>query len=74
MKEQLLIRLEQLKQEFAKGQERLNLLEKEAQETRNAMLRISGAIQVLEEEVGKEDTKGMSEPANANNHPDLHQP
>jgi hypothetical protein len=42
-------RLLQLKQEFHKGQQQLELLEQRKQEVRDTMLRISGAIQVLEE-------------------------
>jgi prefoldin subunit 5 len=42
-------RLAQLKQELEKGRQRLELLERERQEVRDTMLRISGAIQVLDE-------------------------
>ncbi len=42
-------RIEALKKEMAKGRERLELLDRERQEIRDTMLRISGAIQVLEE-------------------------
>ncbi len=42
-------RLDGLKAEFSKGQERLNELELEANQLKNTLLRISGAIQVLEE-------------------------
>jgi len=42
-------RLEELKQELAKGQKRLEMLDHERQEIRDTLLRISGAIQVLEE-------------------------
>jgi predicted nuclease with TOPRIM domain len=45
-------RLEKLRAEFARGQERLSQLEAEAAQLRQTMLRISGAIQVLEEELG----------------------
>ncbi|MEM7509295.1 MAG: hypothetical protein AAF388_00100 [Bacteroidota bacterium] len=41
--------MEKLRKEFTKGQERLDQLEEERQETQQTMLRISGAIQVLEE-------------------------
>ncbi|MEM8897223.1 MAG: hypothetical protein AAGC85_03930 [Bacteroidota bacterium] len=51
MLERLTQRLHQLKEEFSKGQERLSQLEAEVNETRQKMLRISGAIQVLEEEL-----------------------
>jgi hypothetical protein len=42
-------RLEILKKELEKGRQRLDLLDRERQEVRDTMLRISGAIQVLEE-------------------------
>lgn len=42
-------RLEELKNELIKGRERLACLDRERQELRDTMLRISGAIQVLEE-------------------------
>ena len=49
MKEQLQNRLEELKKEFETGQGRLKELEAEQAYVRETMLRISGAIQVLEE-------------------------
>ena len=49
MREQLQIRLGELKKEFATGQARLQELEKQQMYLRETMLRISGAIQVLEE-------------------------
>jgi hypothetical protein len=42
-------RLTQLKREFEKGQHQMALLEQRRQELRDMILRISGAIQVLEE-------------------------
>lgn len=42
-------RLAQLRAELEKGQQRLRLLDQERQEVRDTMLRISGAIRVLEE-------------------------
>ena len=42
-------RLVQLKKELEKGQQQMALLEQRKQEVRDTMLRISGAIQVLEE-------------------------
>lgn len=44
-------RLAQLKQEYQKGQERLQQLEAETANVRDTMLRLQGAIQVLEEEL-----------------------
>ena len=42
-------RLEELKRELEKGRKRLEALDRERQELRDTMLRISGAIQVIEE-------------------------
>lgn len=49
MQEQLQERLELLKKEFASGQARLQELEMQQGHLRETLLRISGAIQVLEE-------------------------
>lgn len=49
MQDHLRTRLEELKREYQKGQERLAALDKETNSVKNSMLRISGAIQVLEE-------------------------
>ncbi len=49
MRDQLQTRLGELKKEFATGQTRLQELEKQQMYLRETMLRISGAIQVLEE-------------------------
>lgn len=49
MRDRLQTRLGELKKEFAAGQVRLQELEKQQMYLREAMLRISGAIQVLEE-------------------------
>lgn len=51
MKEQLQKRLESLEAEYKKGEERLQALEQEATTVRTSMLRISGAVQVLREEL-----------------------
>lgn len=51
MREQLQARLEELKREFEAGQARLRELETQEARLRETMLRISGAIQVLEEEL-----------------------
>lgn len=61
MKSEIKARLEELKEEYRKGQERLIALEQETTNLSNTMLRISGAIQVLEELAGH-DT-----PVNSNN-------
>ena len=49
LREQLQQRLEELKQEFESGQARLRELEVQETRLREMLLRISGAIQVLEE-------------------------
>jgi len=56
MKSEIKTRLEELKEEYKKGQERLLALEQETTNLSNTMLRISGAIQVLEELTGKNTT------------------
>lgn len=55
MKKQLTTRLQDLQSEYKKGQERLTALEQEIATVKTSMLRISGAIQVLEEII--EETK-----------------
>ena len=42
-------RLQQLRNEFQKGQQEMARLDRQRQELRDTMLRISGAIRVLEE-------------------------
>ena len=49
MREQLQKRLEDLKKEFEKGQGKLHEMEMQQSVLRETLLRISGAIQVLEE-------------------------
>jgi predicted nuclease with TOPRIM domain len=53
MKEQLEQRLQQLKSEYESGQKMLADLEAQQRQLRETLLRISGAIQVLEEELGR---------------------
>ena len=55
MKEQLQQRLKELKEEFESGQKALTELEAKEANLRSTLLRISGAIQVLEEELAKTD-------------------
>jgi predicted nuclease with TOPRIM domain len=62
MKSELNARLLELKEEYQKGQERLIALEQETANLSKTMLRISGAIQVLEELIG--DTSGNSNDMN----------
>lgn len=51
MREKLIDRRDSLKAEFDKGNARLKELENEAEKLRETLLRISGAIQVLTEEL-----------------------
>lgn len=53
MQQQLETRLTELRAEFEKGQQRLKELESESGSLRDMLLRISGAIQVLQEELEK---------------------
>ncbi len=53
MEKQLETRLGELKAEFEKGQQKLQELEAEASGLRDTLLRISGAMQVLQEELDK---------------------
>ena len=54
MRQQLEQRLQQLKAEYESGQKVLVELETKAANVRESLLRISGAIQVLEEELNQE--------------------
>ena len=54
MEDKLRRRLEELKKEFETGQTRLRELEAEQSYMRETLLRISGAIQVLEEALSPE--------------------
>jgi hypothetical protein len=54
MKEQLEIRLQQLKTEFETGQKMLAEVEQKKANLEQTLLRISGAIQVLEELLASE--------------------
>jgi hypothetical protein len=54
MREELEKRLEALRREFGSGQRLLADWERQQTATRNTLLRISGAIQVLEELLGGE--------------------
>lgn len=56
MKSEIKSRLKELKEEYKKGQERLLALEQETTNLSNTMLRISGAIQVLEELTGDDSS------------------
>ncbi len=63
MKQQLEQRLQQLKTEYESGQKVLADLETRKTEVQQTLLRIQGAIQVLEEELAKDNYNGIaSEP------------
>jgi hypothetical protein len=53
MRERLETRLAELKAEFERGQKTLEELEARVNSVRTVMLRLSGAIQVLEEELAR---------------------
>lgn len=59
MREKLKKRLEVLKSEFQLGQTKLQELEGRTNALRNNLLRISGAIQVLQEELGQDGELGL---------------
>ena len=65
MQEQLRLRLEALKKEFEVGQTRLQETERQQALLRETLLRISGAIQVLEEllEESGDETRDGARPA-----------
>lgn len=62
MQDKIQQRLTELKSEFAKGQHQLEELENQAAALRNTLLRISGAIQVLEElvQTSSPETNGVA--------------
>ena len=60
MREQLEKRLGQLKAEFESGQKMLAELEAKQASLRETMLRISGAIQVLEEVLAEAEQPALS--------------
>jgi predicted nuclease with TOPRIM domain len=60
MKQQLEQRLKELKAEFDAGQRTLGEMEIKQANLRNTLLRISGAIQVLEEELARENQPGLN--------------
>lgn len=55
MKEKLETRLASLRQEYSAGQEQLRKLEERRNDLQQTMLRITGAIQVLEEAIADEN-------------------
>lgn len=58
MQDQLRKRLEDLKSEFDRGKRKLDVLDAETTELRQTLLRISGAVQVLQEELDKAGAPG----------------
>ncbi len=60
MRQQLEQRLKELRAEFDAGQRTLGELEIKQANLRNTLLRISGAIQVLEEELARENQPGLN--------------
>ncbi len=58
MREKLEKRLDTLKSEFESGQKMLRELDAQRNELTQKMMRISGAIQVLEEELGLQKEEG----------------
>ena len=61
MEQQLQTRLKGLRSEFERGTERLRRLESEVRDVQHVLLRISGAIQVLEEELARATSSGSVE-------------
>ena len=61
MEERLRGRLAELRAEFENGRQRLQELEAQGREVQQVLLRISGAIQVLEEELARAEEKPTSE-------------
>jgi predicted nuclease with TOPRIM domain len=62
METRLRQRLEQLRSEYEKGRKTLEDLEAQAANVRATMLRISGAVQVLQEELGEAADSKESRP------------
>jgi predicted nuclease with TOPRIM domain len=59
MREQMRQRLEDLKREFQTGQTRLRDIEQQGTQLRETLLRISGAVQVLEELLAEEKSQDV---------------
>jgi len=58
VQDQIIARLDELKQEYSRGQTRLQELDIQQAALRETMLRISGAIQVLEEMLEQQSAAG----------------
>jgi prefoldin subunit 5 len=63
MREQAKLRLEELKKEFDTGQSQLQELDRQQTRLRETLLRISGAIQILEEMLASENSQPQDHPA-----------
>lgn len=63
MRAQLEKRLEELRKEYEKGLNEMRELEARQNTLRQTMLRISGAIQVIEEELRRSDAHEAGDPA-----------
>lgn len=61
LQSRLASRLEELRKEYESGEQQLAALEARCDDLRATMLRISGAIQILEEELAKPGTPGDTE-------------
>jgi hypothetical protein len=70
MQEQLEQRLQELRKEFELGKQTLAELEEKQTNLSNTLLRISGAIQVLEEELAKFQSASSAVKVNANENGD----
>jgi prefoldin subunit 5 len=64
MLEQAKLRLDELKKEFETGQSQLQELDRQQTRLRETLLRISGAIQILEEMLASENSQTQDHPAN----------
>lgn len=67
-------RLAELRLEFEKGQQHLQLLDQQRAEVRDTLLRISGAIQVLEELLKQDSQNGLSNPTGQNGYQEVELP
>lgn len=54
-------RLQELRNEFRRGQQQMALLDERRRELQETLLRISGAIQVLEELIAQKDPQQTEE-------------
>ena len=65
MREQSKLRLEELKKEFETGQSQLQELDRQQTRLRETLLRIGGAIQILDEILAGENSQPQDHPANS---------